>query len=128
MLIRIHSASGALLMQHLDIKVPVLCKVFGSIFYSRIYVYCVCMLSYFSPFKLCVTQWTAACQAPLSMGLSRQEYWSGLPCPPPGDLCNPGIEPTSLRCPALAGRFFIIVPPRKPICILHDPVILLIDP
>ena len=42
------------------------------------------------------TQWTVACQAPLSMGFSRQEYWSGLPCPPPGDLPNPGIEATSL--------------------------------
>jgi len=44
-------------------------------------------------------------QAPLSMGFSRQEYWSGLPCPPPGDLPNPRTEPTSLRSPALAGRF-----------------------
>ena len=52
---------------------------------------------------LFVTPWTVACQAPLSMGFSRQEYWSGLPCPPPGDLPYPGIEPMS---PALAGRFF----------------------
>ena len=44
--------------------------------------------------------------APLSMELSRQEYWSGLPCLPPGDLPNPGIEPESLMSPALAGRFF----------------------
>ena len=43
------------------------------------------------------------CQAPLSMGFSRQEYWHGLPCPPPGDLPNPGIKPVS---PALTGRFF----------------------
>ena len=42
-----------------------------------------------------VTPWTAARQAPLSMGVSRQEYWSGLPCPPPGDLPDPGIEPGS---------------------------------
>ena len=42
------------------------------------------------------------------MGLSRQEYWSGLPCPPPGDLPNPGIEPMSLTSPALAGVFFTI--------------------
>ena len=41
------------------------------------------------------------------MGFSRQEYWSGLPCPPAGDLPDPGIEPTSLMSPALAGRFFI---------------------
>ena len=45
-------------------------------------------------------------QAPLSMGFSRQEYWSGLPCPPLGDLPNPGIKPTSLTCPVLAGGFF----------------------
>ena len=44
---------------------------------------------------LFVTPWTVACQAPLSMGLSRQEYWSGLPFPSPGDLSNPGIEPGS---------------------------------
>ena len=52
------------------------------------------------------TPWTVPCQAPLSMGFSRQEYWSGWPFPPPGDLPNPGIEHTSLAFPALAGRFF----------------------
>ena len=52
------------------------------------------------------TLWTVAHQAPLSMGFSRQEYWSGLPCPPPGDLPHPGIEPASLMSPALADRFF----------------------
>ena len=45
-------------------------------------------------------------QAPLSMGFFRQEYWSGLPCPLPGDLPNPGTEPVGLTSPALAGRFF----------------------
>ena len=49
--------------------------------------------------------WTVAHQAPLSMGFSRQEYWSGLPFPPPGDLPDPGTEPVSLMCPALAGEF-----------------------
>ena len=53
-----------------------------------------------------------ACQAPLSMGFSRQEYWSGLPIPSPGDLPNTGIEP---RSPALAGRFLSTEPPGKPI-------------
>ena len=53
-----------------------------------------------------VTLWTIAHQAPLPMGFSRQEYWSGLPCPPPGDLANPGIEPEYLTSLALAGRFF----------------------
>ena len=50
---------------------------------------------------------TVAHQAPLFMRFSRQEYWSGLPCPSPGDLPHPGIEPESLVSPALAGRFFI---------------------
>ena len=45
--------------------------------------------------QLLATPWTVACQAPLSLGFSRQEYWSGLPCPPPGDLPNPEIEPRS---------------------------------
>ena len=47
-----------------------------------------------------------ACQAPLSMGFSRQEYWSGFPCPPPEDLPDLGTEATSLMSPALAGMFF----------------------
>ena len=55
--------------------------------------------------NLLVTLWTVACRAPLSMGFSRQEYWSGLPCPPPGDLPNPRIEPNA---PALTGRFFTV--------------------
>ena len=60
-------------------------------------------------FQLCptlATLWMVACQAPLSMGFSRQEYWSGLPCPPPGDLLDPGIGPSFLMFPALAGGFF----------------------
>ena len=52
-----------------------------------------------------VTQWTVACQFPLSIELSRQEYWSGLPFPSPGNLPDPGVEP---RSPVLAGRFFTI--------------------
>ena len=52
------------------------------------------------------TPWTVACQASLSMGFSRQENCSGWPFPPPGDLPHPGIEPTSLTAPALAGGFF----------------------
>ena len=52
-----------------------------------------------------LTLWTVARQAPLSMGFFRQEYWSGLPCPPPGDLANPVIEPASLISPTLAGGF-----------------------
>ena len=65
-----------------------------------------CVLGRFSHVRLFVTLWTVDHQAPLSMGFSRQEYWSGLPCPPPGDLPNPKIEPASLVSPALAGGFF----------------------
>ena len=57
------------------------------------------------------TPWTAACQAPLSMGFSRQEYWSGLPCPPPGDLPNSGIKP---RSPSLQADSLPTEPPGKP--------------
>ena len=65
-----------------------------------------CVLSRFSPVWLSVSLWTAAHQAPLSMGFTRQEYWSGLPFPSPGDLPHQGIKPTSLMSPALAGKFF----------------------
>ena len=64
------------------------------------------LLSRFSCVHLFVTLRTVALQAPLPMGLSRQEYWSGLPCPPPRDLPDPGAEPTSPTSPELAGRFF----------------------
>ena len=57
-----------------------------------------------------VTPWTEAHQASLSVGFSRQEYWTGFPCPPPGDLPDLGIEPES---PALAGSFFTAEPPGK---------------
>ena len=67
---------------------------------------CVCTLSRFSCVQLCATLWTIVHQAPLSMGFSRQDYWSGLPCPPPGDLPNPGTEPRVLKSPALTGGFF----------------------
>ena len=64
------------------------------------------MLRLFSRAWLFGTLWAVARQPSLSMGFSRQEYWSGLPRPPPGDLPNPGIKPTSLMFPALAGGFF----------------------
>ena len=64
--------------------------------------------------QLSATPWTAAHQAPLSMGFSRQEYWSGVPCPPPGDLPDLKIELVSLMSPALAGGFFTTGPPGKP--------------
>ena len=55
--------------------------------------------------RLCTNLWTVACQVPLSVGFPRQQYWSGLPCPPPGDLPHPGIKPLSLISPILAGGF-----------------------
>ena len=58
-----------------------------------------------------VTPWTVTRQAPLSMGFSRQEHWSELPCPPPGDLPNPGIVP---RSPALQADSLPSEPPGKP--------------
>ena len=67
---------------------------------------CACVLSHFSHVRLFAALWTVACQDPLSMGFSRQEYWSGLPCAPPEDLPDPGIEPMSLMSPALAGGYF----------------------
>ena len=65
--------------------------------------------------QLFAVPWTVICQTPLPVEFSRQEYWSGLPCPPPGDLSNPGIEPTSLGSPVLTGRYFTTNwPPEKP--------------
>src|SRR5574337_1098638 len=69
----------------------------------------VCSVAFVS--KSFVTPWTVACQAPLSMELSRQEYWSGLPFPPPGDLPDPGIKPGS---PALQADSLPSKPPGKP--------------
>ena len=67
-----------------------------------------------SNIRFFVTPWTTACQAPLYMGFSRQEYWSGLPLPPPGNLPDPGIKPESPASPALSGGFFNTEPPGKP--------------
>ena len=72
------------------------------------------MLNHFSRVRLCVTPWTVAHQAPLCLGFSRQECWSGLPRPPPGGLPDPGVEPAPLMSPALAAGFFITRAPRKP--------------
>ena len=64
------------------------------------------VLSHFSSVGLFATLWAVACHAPLFMEFSRQEYWSRLPFPSPGDLPHPGIKSTSLKSHALAGRFF----------------------
>ena len=72
---------------------------------------CECMLSCFTRVRLFATLWVIAHHSPLSVGFSRQEYWSGLPFPPPGDLLNPGIEPAS---PALQADSLPTEPPRGP--------------
>ena len=74
-----------------------------------------CECAVLSRVRLFVTPWTAAHQAALSMGFSRQEYWSGLLCQPTGDLPHPRTEPTSLSSPALAGGFFTTELPGKPL-------------
>ena len=71
---------------------------------------CYAVFTCFSSVRLLVILWIIACQAPLSMGFFRQEYWSGLPCPPPGDLPDPGIEPTY----CIAHGYFTAEPPGKP--------------
>ena len=75
------------------------------------------MCSVLSHVRLFATPWTAAYQALLSMGFSKQVYWSGLSFPTPGDLHDPGIKPTSLVSPAVAGGFFTTMPPGKPVFI-----------
>ena len=77
-------------------RIPIRCSV----------CVCVCVCQWLSRVRLFATPWTAAHQAPLSLGFSRQEYWSGLPCPSPEDLPDPGIEPMTPVSPALAGGFF----------------------
>ena len=72
-----------------------------------------CVLSRFGRVQLCATLWTVASQAPLFMGFSRQEYWSGLPCPSPEDLPDPAIEPASLTSPALAAASLPLESPKK---------------
>ena len=78
------------------------------------YVQYVCVLSHSFVSDSLQFPWTVAHQAPLSMGCARQEYWSGLPFPPPGDLPNPGIELMFSAAPALARGFFTAEPSEKP--------------
>ena len=88
------------------------CAVFcGENSLDELLCECVCAQS----LQLCltVTLWTVACQAPLSMGFSRQEYWSGLPCPPPGALPDPGVDSGSPAPPALQADSSPSEPPGK---------------
>ena len=89
---------------------PLLADMAGNVFYSRskeviFWSVCVCIKSLRSCLNICILC-TVTRQDPLSMRFSRQDYWSGLPWPPPGDLPNPATEPAFLMSSALAGRFF----------------------
>ena len=97
------------------ISVAYLTKVRES-HWTRQSLWTLLLLSCFSCVRLFVILWTVACQAPLSMRFSK-EYWSELPCPPPGDLPDPGIEPEFLTSPASAGGFFTISTTRE--ALLH---------
>ena len=96
---------------------------FSPVITSQYYIMleiCKCgcaMLSCSVCIQLFATPWTVAHQAPLSMGFSWQEYWSGLPCPPPGDLPNPGIKPKS---PTLQADSLPPEPPGKQLKVCHD--------
>ena len=96
------SQQSSLALQSENIKSLVLSLFYGATLTSMRD----CTISRFSHVWLFVTLWNVAFQAPLSMGFSRQKYWSGLSSLPPGDLPNPRIEPASLMSPALAGGFF----------------------
>ena len=78
-------------------------------------MYFACVLSHFSHVQLFETLWTVACHAPLSIGFSKQEYWSGLACPPPGDLPDPGKETASLVSPPLQVDCLPLLSPGKPL-------------
>ena len=94
---RMFCCPGTLEMCHFNQPVSINSELF----------YC-CKTSHLNCVGLFATLWTIAHQTALSMGFSRQEYWKGLPCPPPGHLPDPGIEPASLKAAALAGGFFTI--------------------
>ena len=97
---------------------PLLClplqsSKWASVFFLPLAFYvCMCAKS-LQLFPTLCNPMTVVRQAPLSMGLSRQEYWSGLPCPPPGNLANPGTEPASLTSPALQANCPHSVPLRS---------------
>ena len=83
---------------------------------ALICIYVLCVLSHFSQFWFFMILWAIARQAPLSTGFSRQECWSGLPCPAPGDLPSPGIKPASPAVPALQAFSLLLSHQRSPIC------------
>ena len=92
-----------------------------TLYALQYYINCA-VLSHFSRVWIFATPWTIALQAPLSMGFSRKEYWSGMPCPPAGDHPDPGIEPVSPMSPALQKDSLPLSnwgSPHKPICSIN---------
>ena len=87
---------------------------FKSLIHFELIFVCAVHSQSLSHIRLFETLWTVGHQTPLSMGFSRQEYWRGLPCPPPGDLPDSGIESESPMSPALAGKYFTISALGKP--------------
>ena len=85
----------------------------GELMKQILVIFLACVLSHFSHVRLFETLWSIAHEAPLSMGFSRQEYSSGLPCPPPGDLPNSGIKHTPRMFPSLGGGLFTTSSTRK---------------
>ena len=85
-------------------KSKLLSSSYLKIYFFKKYIFA-CLLSRFSHARLFATLWTVACQTPLSMGFSGQENWKRLPCPPPGDLIDPGIKPVSVLSVLAAGFF-----------------------
>ena len=83
-------------------------------------VWSVCVLGCFSCVRVFATPWTVVGQAPLPMGLSRQEYWSGLPCPPPQGASQPRDQTHDSCVSSTAGRFFTTEPPGKPVPLWRD--------
>ena len=103
-------------------KNAVSCSCRICILFSKDIIPCAYVLSCFSHVWLFVTQWTSAHQVPLSMGFSRQEYWSGLPCPPPGDLPDPGSNPCLLCLLNWQVGSLKLAPPGRPRIIPQEAV------
>ena len=97
----IYTLSTQLIQSDTNLSTAV--KAFGEVFKIR---WSACMFSCFRNIWFFATPGTVACQVSPSMGFSRQEYWSGLPCPPPGNLSDPGIKSAYPSGPTLTGRFF----------------------
>ena len=108
--INIWFSKGNTVLQLLDYDYLLEGILSGNIFILSLFPYCA-VLSCFSRVQLFATPWTIACQVPLSMGFSRQEYWSVLPFPSPGDLPNPGVKSVSLTLLHwLAGSLSLLPP------------------